>query len=406
MRVFWIIVLLSVSNIVFARGKYDRDKFISNGLHADRESASLSGLEEYTGFEIGIIKNAVAGSAAEWKKDMLDKIRSNNLREVFTNDNQRLLRRYAILNIEEESQKSENDGTYINVNDLKQELERLQEEKSQMQDALLTDFIEKWGIEPGGSLFDDYIEKYPSNIIEASESKFIDGAKYYGKNEEIKKSIESYKAILDIYQELKGKLEGKSPEDNTKQYFNRNIGHFANQIRSMVSNEKGNYKNAESDYNKKLKETEVNTNRKLEERTNSVTIDGISPSTGFDYYSGNEVSSLFLGANDIKLSEEVLEFKTKNSKGETLNVKIMGFLEKYIYICRDGKITLYDPFTLQPIKEEEAFFDAKGKTVLFINDTEKNIIVVKNRKNFEYMAIDMKESGDRITFTLKEYKPE
>jgi hypothetical protein len=44
--------------------------------------------------------------------------------------------------------------------------------------------------------------------------------------------------------------------------------------------------------------------------------------------------------------------------------------------------------------------------VLFINDTEKNIIVVKNKEKCEYKAIDTKESRDKIIFTLKDIKPE
>jgi hypothetical protein len=173
----------------------------------------------------------------------------------------------------------------------------------------------------------------------------------------------------------------------------------------MVSDEKGMYRGAERVYNWELRNIEVETNRKLEECVNNLTIDGISPNTWFDYYSGNEVSSLFLGTNAIKLSEEAEDFRTKpNSKGELLNVKIMGFLEKYIYICRDGKITLYDPFTLQQVKEEEAVFDTKGKTVLFINDTEKNIIVLKNKEKCEYKAIDTKENKGKTTFTLKDIK--
>jgi hypothetical protein len=411
MKAFWVIVLLSVANIVFAGAKYDRDKFISNGLPAvNGESASLSGLEEYTSLKIDVIKNVVAGSAVEWKKDMLDKIKKNNLREAFTDDNRQLLRRYGILDIEAESQKNTNDETYINANDLKEELERLQTEKSREQDALSKDFEAKWGIEPGRSLFDEYIEKYPSTIIEASENyASVAAAKYYGKEEITKKNIESYITILNIYQKLKSEraLEGKSPEDNTKQYFSRNIGYFADQIKSTASDEKRTYNSAVSDYNSKLRDTEDNANRKLEECANNVTIDGISPDTKFDYYSGNEVSSLFLGTNDIKLLGEALNFKTTpNSKGEILNVKIIGFLEKYVYICQDGKIILYDPFTLRQIKEEEAVFDAKGLTVLFINNTEKNIIVVRNKEKCEYKAIDMKKNKDKKIFTPKDIKPE
>jgi hypothetical protein len=193
MKAFLVIALLSISNIVFAGAKYDRDKFISDGLHADSESSSLPGLEKYTSLEIDAIRNVAAGPAAEWKKDMLDKIKSNDLREVFTNDNLQLLRRYGILNLEGESQKNRNDGTYINVDNLRQELEELQKKKSQKQDDLLKNFVSKWGINPGGALFDDYIEKYPSNIIEASENHApIVAAKYYGKEEIIKKNIESY----------------------------------------------------------------------------------------------------------------------------------------------------------------------------------------------------------------------
>jgi hypothetical protein len=406
MKVFFAIVLLFISNIIFAGAKYDRDKFISDGLHVIKsESTSLPGLTEYTSLEIDTIKKAVDKSAVEWKKDMLDKIKSNNLWEVFTNENLQLLRRYGILNMEEETPKNKKDGTYLSANDLEKELEKLQKEKSQKQDDLLKDFVGKWGIKPDESLFDDYIEKYPSKIIEASENyASIVAAKYYGKDEITKKNIESYKIILDIYQKLKDKptLKNKTPDDNTKQYFSRNISHFASQIKSMVSNEKRTYNREKNGYNKKLQDTEDNTNRKLEECTNNVTIDNISPNAGFDYYLDNKVSSLLLGTNTIKLSEGALDFKTRpNSKGEILNVKIMGFLEKYIYICQDGKIILYDPFTLQQIKEEEAVFDTKGKTVLFINDTEKNILVVKNREKCERMAIDMKVSKGRINFTLK-----
>lgn len=409
MKAFLVIVLLSISNIVFAGAKYDRDKFISDGLHmVNNESTSLPELMEYTSLEIDAIKNAAAGSAAEWKKDMLDKIKNNNLREFFTNDNLQLLRRYSILNIEEESQKYKKDGTYIDANDLGKEFEKLQKEKSQEQDDLLKDFVGKWGIKPGGSLFDDYIERYPSNIIEASENYVsIVTAKYYGKEKITKKNIESYIKILKIYQELKNKtaLQKKSPEDNTKQYFSRNIGHFANQIKSMVSYEKGMYITAENAYNRKLQAIEDATNRKLEEHINTLTIDSISPNIVFDYYSDNEVSSLFLGTNTIKLSKEALDFKTiPNSKGEILNVKIIGFLEKYIYMCQDGKIILYDPFTLQQITEEKAVFDTKGKTVLFINNTKKNIVVVKNKEKCEYNAIATKESRGRIIFTLKDVK--
>jgi hypothetical protein len=411
MKAFLVIVLLSVSNIVFAGGKYDRNDFISDGLHAvNNENASLPELKEYTSLEMDAVKNAVAVSAAEWKKDMLDKIKSNNLQEVFTDNNLQMLRRYVILNIESKNQRKEPDGTYISTNDLEKELGILQNEKSQKQDDLLKDFVGKWGIEPGGLLFDDYIEKYPSNITEASENyTSISAAKYYGKEEITRSNIESYIKILDIYQKLKNKtsLEKKSPEDNTKQYFSRNIGHFANQIKSRVLEEKGMYNSAGNDYNRKLRDTEDNTNDKLEECINNVTIDGIFPNSSFDYYLGNEVSSLFLGTNNIKLSEEALDFKTtSNSKGEILNVKIIGFLEKYIYICQDGKIILYDPFTLQQIKEEKAVFETQGKTVLFINNTEKNIIVVKNKEKCEYKAIDTKESKGRIIFTLKDIKPE
>jgi hypothetical protein len=410
MKVFFVIVLLSISNIIFAGAKYDRDKFISDGLHAaNSESTSWLGLTEYTSLEIDAIKNAVADSAKKWKEDMLDKIRNNNLREVFTNDNLQLLRRYGILNIEAESQKNKKDGTYISANDLEKELENLQKEKSQKQENLLNDFVEKWGIKPGEPLFNDYIEKYPFNIIEASENhESVTAAKYFGKNEVTKKNIESYIIILDIYQRLKNKtaLENKTPEDNTERYFSRNIRHFADQIKSMISDEKRMYTSAKNDYSRELQNTENNTNGKLEECTNNVTIDNISPNTGFDYYSDNKVSSLLLGTTTIKLSEEASDFKTKpNSKGEILNVKIMGFLEKYIYICQDGKITLYDPFTLQQINEEKAVFDTKGETVLFINDTEKNILVVTNKKGYEYMVVNMKESKGRIIFTLKD-KPD
>jgi hypothetical protein len=170
----------------------------------------------------------------------------------------------------------------------------------------------------------------------------------------------------------------------------------------MVSNEKRMYNDAKNGYNRKLQDIEDNTNKKLEECTNNVTINNISPNTGFDYYLDNKVSSLFLGTNTIKLSEEALDFKNRqNSKGEIFNVKIMGFLKNYIYICQDGKITLYDSFTLQQINEEKAIFDTKGKTVLFINDTEKNILVVKNKEKCEYMVIDPKESKGRIIFMLK-----
>jgi hypothetical protein len=413
MKAFFVIVLLSISNIVFAGGvKCDRNKFISDGLHVvNGESASLPELKgyEYTSLRIDVIKKAVAaGSAEEWKQDMLNKIKNNNLQEVFTNDNLQLLRRYAILNIEEESQKNKKDETYINANDLKKELERLQNEKLRGQNDLLRMFKEKWGIEPGGSLFDDYIEKYPSNIIEASENHAsIVDAKYYGKDEIIKKNIESYIKILDIYQKLKNKtaLEQKSPENNTKQYFSRNIGHFAEQIKSMVLAEKGRYNSAKIAYDRERQYIGDDANSKMEECIYNVTIDNIFPNTQFDYYPGNEAASLLLGINTIRLSEEALDFKTKaNDKEERLNVKIIGFLEKYIYICQDGKITLYDPFTLQPIKEEAAVFDIKGKTVLFINDTEKNIIVVKNKEKCEYKAINVKESRGRIIFTFKDIK--
>ena len=408
MKVFLVIILLSISNIIFAVGKtepYDRDEFISEGFHAvNDESTPLPKLVEYTSLEMDVIKNAAAGSAAEWKKDMLDKIKNNNLQGLFTNDNLQLLRRYAILDMEGKSQEDKKDGTYIIADDLEKELKKLHKEKSQKQNDLLKDFREKWGIEPGESLFNEYIEKYPSDIIEASKNyEAIDAAKYYGKDEIIKENIKSYKEILGIYQELKNKteLEKKSPEDDTNQYFSRNIGHFANQLKSSVSDEKGRYNSAKDDYVIKLQNIEADTNRELEECTNNVTIDSISPA-GFDYYSGNEVSSIFLGINVINLSKEATDFKNRpNSKGEILNVKIMGFLEKYIYVCQDGKITLYDPFTLQRIKKEEAIFEPKGTTVLFINDTKKNILVVKNNEKCEYKAIDTKESKGRIIFTLK-----
>jgi hypothetical protein len=411
MKAFLAVGLLSVSYIIFAGAKYDRDKFISDGLHAaNSESASLPELTEYTRLEADMIKNVAAGPAAEWKKDMLDKIKNNNLREVFTNDNLLLLRRYGILNIDDEIQKNKKGGTYIDAYDLEKELEILQNEESREQDDLLKDFEEKWGIKPGESLFDDYIEKYPSNITAASENHAsIAAAKYYGKDEITKKNIESYIIILNIYEELKNKtaLAKNSPDDNIKQYFNRNIGHFANQIKSMVLDEKRMYKSAENDYNRKLRDTKDDAGKRLEECVNNVTIDRISPNIGIDYYSNSELSSIFLGTNTIKLSEEALDFKTTpNSKGELLNVKIMGFLEKYIYVCQDGKITLYDPFTLQQINEEKAVFDTQGKTVLFINNTEKNIIVVKSREKCEYKAIDTKESKGRIIFTFKDIKPE
>jgi hypothetical protein len=307
MKAFLVIVLLSISNIVFAGGtKYDRDQFILDSLHAvNNESASLPELQKYTCLEIYLIKNATAGSATKWKKDTLDKIKNNNLQEAFTDDNLLLLRHYVILNTEEESQKGKNDGTYSNVNDLEKEPEELQKEKSRKQDDLLNDFVEKWGVKPGEPLFDDYIEKYPSDITEASENyASIVEAKYNGKNEIIKKNIESYKKILGIYQKLKKELGNKSPKDITKQYFSRNIGHFAEQIKSMVSKERESYNREENDYNMS--------------------------------------------------------------------------------------------------KEEKAVFDTKEKTVLFINDTGKNIIVVKNREKCEYKAIDMKESRGRIFFALKD----
>jgi hypothetical protein len=412
MKVFLVIVLLSVSNSVFAMGaKYDRDKFISDGLHViNSESTALPELMEYTGFEIDAIKNVVTGSVAVWKKDMLDKIKNNNLHGFFTNENLQLLRRYNILTIEAEGQRNKNDRIYIGANGLEKELENLQTEKTQKQNDLLKNFVEKWGIKPGDLLFDDYIERYPSNITEASENHVsVVVAKYYGKGEVTKKNIESYIMILNIYQKLKDEtaLKNKMPEDNTKQYFSRNIGHFASQIRSMVLDEKRMYDSAKNDYNRKLQGIEDDTGKKLEECINNVATDNMHPNIGFDYYPGNEVSSLFLGTNTIKPLEAALDFKTKpNSKGEILNVKIMGFLEEYIYICRDGKITLYNSFTLQRIKEEEAIFDTKGKTVLFINDTEKNILVVKNKGKCEYKAIDTKESRGRMIFTLKDIKQE
>jgi hypothetical protein len=104
-----------------------------------------------------------------------------------------------------------------------------------------------------------------------------------------------------------------------------------------------------------------------------------------------------IGANNIVFDDDSLKYKERG-----LNVKAIGYIGEYIYICNNGDITFYNPFTLDQIDKENISVNSGSKTMVFINDTENNIVVLKNKNKFEYKILDKTEKGKRIIYNFKD----
>jgi hypothetical protein len=323
-------------------------------------------------------------SGEEWfKEEFIDEIESQ-LNEksniVLSEQDTQKLRRYLMLRGEE--------GSGL-VTDFGQQLVEAYSGIKEQKEILRQDFEEKWHIYPSEPLFNDTVAPRFDSTLRSS--KPIPAEYYHGEDQGIRFLLEYYHKVIKVYGDA-----GQNISKETMELLEENFMAATTELKLYIENEKKAFAQATSAFQRETTALDIPFRQIIADNARSLSWDSLSPSPDFDYIISRlpdeQEPALIIYNKTLSFEEDMQYFRERG-----LAAEILGVMDTSIYVCQDGKILLFDAFTLK--KKIELF--GQRENILFVFHADEYMVVTKSNNGYNLKEI---EKNKDYSYKLKSIK--